>query len=114
MKYPFRQLLAALVLVPISAASPAGAAESQWIADHASRFRLLLAELPSGVLGGGIEIQMNRGWHTYWRVPGDVGVPPVFDFFRFQQHPVHRCPMARAGKICGYRRGHCPWSISSR
>ena len=29
---------------------------------------------------GGVEIQLQPGWKTYWRVPGDSGVPPRFDF----------------------------------
>lgn len=28
----------------------------------------------------GIEIKLDPGWHTYWRNPGDTGVPPTFDF----------------------------------
>jgi DsbC/DsbD-like thiol-disulfide interchange protein len=28
----------------------------------------------------GIEIKLQPGWHTYWRYPGDSGVPPRFDF----------------------------------
>lgn len=28
----------------------------------------------------GIEIRLARGWKTYWRYPGDSGVPPKFDF----------------------------------
>ena len=28
----------------------------------------------------GIEIKLDPGWHTYWRDPGDTGVPPTFDF----------------------------------
>ena len=28
----------------------------------------------------GVEIRLDRGWHTYWRYPGDSGVPPTFDF----------------------------------
>jgi DsbC/DsbD-like thiol-disulfide interchange protein len=28
----------------------------------------------------GIEIVMADGWKTYWRVPGDAGVPPTFDW----------------------------------
>jgi len=31
-------------------------------------------------LRAGIEIKMQPGWHTYWRYPGDAGVPPRFDF----------------------------------
>ena len=32
------------------------------------------------VLLGGIAIQLQPGWKTYWRNPGDSGVPPRFDF----------------------------------
>ena len=28
----------------------------------------------------GIEIKLKPGWHTYWRYPGDSGVPPRFTF----------------------------------
>jgi DsbC/DsbD-like thiol-disulfide interchange protein len=28
----------------------------------------------------GIEIRLERGWKTYWRYPGDSGVPPTLDF----------------------------------
>jgi DsbC/DsbD-like thiol-disulfide interchange protein len=28
----------------------------------------------------GVELHLQAGWHTYWRYPGDAGVPPRFDF----------------------------------
>ena len=28
----------------------------------------------------GVEIRMDEGWKTYWRNPGDSGVPPSFDW----------------------------------
>jgi len=31
-------------------------------------------------LRAGIEIRLDPGWHTYWRYPGESGVPPRFDF----------------------------------
>ena len=31
-------------------------------------------------LRAGVEIKMQPGWKTYWRYPGDSGVPPRFDF----------------------------------
>lgn len=27
-----------------------------------------------------IELRMDPGWKTYWRTPGDAGLPPVFDW----------------------------------
>jgi len=32
------------------------------------------------VLLAGIGFQLQPGWKTYWRTPGDSGVPPRFDF----------------------------------
>ena len=32
----------------------------------------------------GIDIEMAKGWKTYWKVPGDSGVPPVFDWSKSQ------------------------------
>ena len=32
------------------------------------------------VLLAGVEIRMDEGWKTYWRNPGDSGVPPSFDW----------------------------------
>jgi DsbC/DsbD-like thiol-disulfide interchange protein len=31
-------------------------------------------------LRAGVEIRLEPSWHTYWRYPGDAGVPPTFDF----------------------------------
>ncbi len=28
----------------------------------------------------GLEIRLAPGWYTYWRVPGDAGIPPVLDW----------------------------------
>jgi DsbC/DsbD-like thiol-disulfide interchange protein len=32
------------------------------------------------VFRGGVEIVLTRGWKTYWRYPGDAGIPPRFDW----------------------------------
>lgn len=26
-----------------------------------------------------IRLELEEGWHTYWRAPGDAGIPPIFD-----------------------------------
>ena len=36
------------------------------------------------VLRAGIEIRLDPGWKTYWRYPGDTGVPPTFGFAESQ------------------------------
>jgi len=32
----------------------------------------------------GVEIKLKDGWKTYWRYPGDSGVPPLLDFSKSQ------------------------------
>jgi len=53
---------------------------SPWQRDAHSAVRLLAGSRSGGVLLGGIAIQLEPGWKTYWRNPGDSGVPPRFDF----------------------------------
>ena len=53
---------------------------SPWQRDTHSAVRLLAGSRSGTVLLGGIAIQLQPGWKTYWRTPGDSGVPPRFDF----------------------------------
>jgi DsbC/DsbD-like thiol-disulfide interchange protein len=53
---------------------------SPWQQDGHSAVRLLAGSRSGAVLLGGIAFQIQPGWHTYWRNPGDSGVPPRFDF----------------------------------
>jgi DsbC/DsbD-like thiol-disulfide interchange protein len=53
---------------------------SPWQRDSHSAVRLLAGSRSGAVLLGGIAIQLQPGWKTYWRTPGDSGVPPRFDF----------------------------------
>src|ERR1700710_2659613 len=51
-----------------------------WQRDGHSAVRLLAGSRSGAVLLGGIAFQLQPGWKTYWRNPGDSGVPPRFDF----------------------------------
>ncbi len=64
-------------LRPAAAAPAAGApsAEAEAVFDH-STVRLLNA----GAELAGVEIDLAGDWKTYWRVPGDAGKPPDFDW----------------------------------
>ena len=53
---------------------------SPWQKDGHSAVRLLAGSRSGAVLLGGIAMQLQVGWKTYWRTPGDSGVPPRFDF----------------------------------
>jgi DsbC/DsbD-like thiol-disulfide interchange protein len=53
---------------------------SPWQKDGHSAMRLLAGSRSGAVLLGGVALQLQPGWKTYWRTPGDSGVPPRFDF----------------------------------
>jgi DsbC/DsbD-like thiol-disulfide interchange protein len=77
---PIRAGLAAAVFV-LSVAPQARAQDSSpWQKDGHSAVRLLAGSRSGAVLLGGIAFQLQPGWHTYWRTPGDSGVPPRIDF----------------------------------
>src|ERR1700741_2736041 len=79
---PMRAALGfAVTLVATSLAIEARAEDaSLWQRDGHSAVRLLAGSRSGAVLLGGIAIQLQPGWKTYWRTPGDSGVPPRFDF----------------------------------
>jgi DsbC/DsbD-like thiol-disulfide interchange protein len=62
---------------------PAPAAQSQWSQGMGAKLRLIA---PGGtaasaqMVSAGIEIRLGKGWKTYWRNPGESGIPPSFDF----------------------------------
>jgi DsbC/DsbD-like thiol-disulfide interchange protein len=53
---------------------------SPWQKAAHSAARLLAGSRSGPVLLGGVAIQLDPGWKTYWRTSGDSGVPPRFDF----------------------------------
>jgi DsbC/DsbD-like thiol-disulfide interchange protein len=71
--------LAATLLATSLAAARAEDA-SPWQKDGHSAVRLLAGSRSGAVLLGGVAFQLQPGWKTYWRTPGDSGVPPRFDF----------------------------------
>lgn len=72
---------AALFLTLAAAASPALGATGDWVRGQHIALRLIATPLvPGAPLEGVIEIVLDEGWKTYWRSPGDAGIPPRFDF----------------------------------
>src|SRR5215207_10626191 len=63
------------------------------------------------VFRAGVEIKLKEGWKTYWRYPGDSGVPPALDFSRSQNvktvtvlYPAPmRFPDGAGGNSIGYK-----------
>jgi DsbC/DsbD-like thiol-disulfide interchange protein len=71
----------AIILFASSLAIEARAQDaSPWQRDSHSAVRLLAGSRSGAVLLGGIALELQPGWKTYWRTPGDSGVPPRFDF----------------------------------
>lgn len=57
------------------------AATSSWSSSEHAKLRLIAGPtLPSGKQRIGVEIVMSPGYKTYWRSPGQFGVPPSFDW----------------------------------
>ncbi len=63
-------------MIHASAGQAAAQPTSPWNDHPNSTVRLLAGE--GRMLG--VELQMAPGWKTYWRMPGDAGVPPSFDW----------------------------------
>jgi DsbC/DsbD-like thiol-disulfide interchange protein len=79
-----RPTAAALVVAVLAGITSAAAADgaSPWDGDQRSAVRLIAGSRASAnaPIRAGVEIRLARGWHTYWRYPGDAGVPPRVEF----------------------------------
>lgn len=54
---------------------------SPWVTGAGAKARLVVAGGPlSGTWQAAVEIRLEPGEVTYWRSPGETGVPPTFDF----------------------------------
>jgi DsbC/DsbD-like thiol-disulfide interchange protein len=75
-------LAVALFGMAAGTAFAAGSA-SPWIASTDSKVRLVSGTVDidgAPALVAGVQLRMDPGWKTYWRNPGDSGVPPTFDW----------------------------------
>jgi DsbC/DsbD-like thiol-disulfide interchange protein len=71
---------AAILFASLTSLAARAEDASPWQRDGHSVVRLLAGSRSGAVLLGGIAFQLQEGWKTYWRTPGDSGVPPRFDF----------------------------------
>ena len=79
-----RMTCAALALVGLSITPAASQDASAWDTGLHAAARLIAGSIiktdDATYLRAGVEMRLDPGWHTYWRNPGDSGVPPTFDF----------------------------------
>ncbi len=80
---PHAFLRAALLAVPLLAAA-SGPGSSQAIVSSGQSFinaKLLPGEVqPDGSRMAGLSMTLEPGWKTYWRYPGETGIPPQMDW----------------------------------
>jgi DsbC/DsbD-like thiol-disulfide interchange protein len=97
-------------------AQPAFAADaSPWDGTERAAVRLIAGASrgqPAAIHRAGIEIRLAPGWKTYWRYPGDSGVPPRFDFSASRnvksatvRYPAPQRLPDEGGISIGYKRG---------
>jgi DsbC/DsbD-like thiol-disulfide interchange protein len=69
------------VLFLVASQNAALATVSDWVEVEGGRVRLVTAGAADagGALQGALEIDLKPGWKTYWRDPGDAGVPPQIE-----------------------------------
>src|SRR3954467_12717019 len=108
-------ILTAATLLMVTSSAANAADVSPWQDDAQSAARLISAravnESGSRMFRAGVEIKLKEGWKTYWRYPGDSGVPPVLDFSRSQNvkavtvlYPAPaRFPDGAGGSSIGYK-----------
>lgn len=76
-----RVFVAALVCAALPSVARSQEFASNWSQSSHSAVRLIAGGRNSdGAYRIGVEIRMKEGFKTYWRMPGDSGVPPVFDW----------------------------------
>ena len=109
--------VAAAAALAAAGATPVAAADaSAWSSDTRSAIRLIAgARAPDSTsreLRAGVEIKLGPSWKTYWRYPGDSGVPPRFDFAKSDnvkdvrvQWPAPQRLVDESGKSIGYKGG---------
>ena len=72
-----------VLLVFAAAGRPAKAAATDWVNEPHGSARLISAVEATGSssqIDVGLEFRLTPGWHTYWRSPGDAGIPPSIDW----------------------------------
>jgi DsbC/DsbD-like thiol-disulfide interchange protein len=105
--------LVAMMTLSLAARAEDGA--SSWDGDQRGAVRLIAGERRNdgraAIQRAGVEVRLAPGWKTYWRYPGDSGVPPRFDFAGSEnlktvtvRYPAPQRLMDEGGTSIGYKR----------
>ncbi len=79
---------------------------SAWVRNDHAAVRLIAAEDrldPEGRARLGLEFRLAPGWKTYWRSPGDAGLPPEIDWTGSENltHTAFRWPLPERHVLFG-------------
>jgi len=68
------------LLVTLFCVGASFAETTSWTSGLGYKARLITgAMMDDGHYHGGFEVELEEGWKTYWRQPGENGIPPLFD-----------------------------------
>jgi DsbC/DsbD-like thiol-disulfide interchange protein len=106
-------ILAVNLVVTVAISRPALSADaSGWDGDQRAAVRLIAGAQRGAAHRAGIEIRLAPGWKTYWRYPGDSGIPPRFDFSSSKnvksvtvRYPAPHRLTDESGTSIGYKNG---------
>jgi len=80
---PYAPYLGFYLAICMSATNNAHSAASGWISTDFSQVRMITSRdsvAGKTELDVGIQVRLESGWKTYWRHPGDAGIPTEFDW----------------------------------
>ncbi|MGL4404987.1 MAG: protein-disulfide reductase DsbD domain-containing protein, partial [Notoacmeibacter sp.] len=60
----------------VALVQPAFAFQSPWVETEGGAMRLVISNDGQKPARGVLEIKLQDGWKTYWREPGEGGIPP--------------------------------------
>lgn len=76
-RFRFPTICFSLVAALLSSQTPALAEMSEWAVNDGGRMRIVaLPPEPDGTVRGALQIEPRDGWITYWKQPGQAGIPP--------------------------------------
>ena len=99
-------LFAVVIGLSASSASAVFAAATAWVNSDFSQIRLIAVRDKDGQgYQAGLHIRLEPGWKTYWRSPGDSGVPTVVDWSASRNVSVSgmKWPVPHRSVVAGYQ-----------
>jgi len=109
-------------ILPLLAATTNSSAEvTDWQDLGGGRARLITVYDPvEGTIEGIVDVELQPGWVTYWRNPGESGIPPIFDFSKSSgvsvEQPLFPVPTAKhaAGIISIVYKNHVAFPFKAQ